>query len=96
MFKRSVLPLRELILRNLREQGLETPLLQKRLVDAWPKVAGPAIARYTREAFIQNQTLVVRLTMPALRTELSMRRSELVRLLNAEVGEQVIADIRFS
>lgn len=96
MFKRSVLPLRELILRNLREQGLETPLLQKRLVDAWPKVAGPAIARYTREAFIQNQTLVVRLTMPALRTELSMRRSELVRLLNADVGEQVIADIRFS
>lgn len=95
MFKRSVLPLRELILRNLREQGLETPLLQKRLVDAWPVVAGPAVARYTREAFIQNQTLVVHLTMPALRTELSMRRTEYVKKLNEQVGEQVIADIRF-
>jgi predicted nucleic acid-binding Zn ribbon protein len=95
MFKRDVQSLKDLILRNLRAEGLETPLLQKRLVDAWPVVAGPAIARYTGETFIQNQTLVVHLTMPALRTELSMRRSELVKLLNAQVGEQVIADIRF-
>ena len=95
MFKRDVQPLRTLILRTLREQGLETPLLQKRLIESWPVVAGPAIARYTHEVFIQNQTLVVRLTMPALRTELSMRRSELVRSLNNAVGEQVIASIRF-
>lgn len=95
MFKRDVQPLRDLILRNLRMQGLETPLLQKRLIEAWPVVAGPAIARHTRETYIQNQTLVVALTMPALRTELSMRRTELVRRLNQKVGEQVIADIRF-
>lgn len=95
MFKRDVQSLRDLILRNLRAQGLETPLLQKRLVDAWPVVAGPAVARYTREAFIQNQTLVVHLTMPALRTELSMRRTEYVKKLNEQVGEQVISDIRF-
>lgn len=96
MFKRDVQTLKTLILRNLRAQGLETPLLQKRLVDAWPIVAGEAVARYTREAFIQNQTLVVRLTIPALRTELSMRRSELIKKLNDHVGEQVITEIRFS
>jgi predicted nucleic acid-binding Zn ribbon protein len=96
MFKRDVQTLKTLILRNLRAQGLETPLLQKRLVDAWPIVAGEAVARYTREAFIQNQTLVVRLTIPALRTELSMRRTELVKKLNDHVGEQVITEIRFS
>jgi len=95
MFKRDVQSLKTLILRNLRAQGLETPLLQKRLVDAWPEVAGSVIARYTQETFIQNQTLVVHLTMPALRTELSMRRSELVKKLNEQVGEQVIVDIRF-
>jgi len=47
MFKRDVLPISQLLMRNLRAQGLETPLLQKRLVDAWPEVAGEAIARYT-------------------------------------------------
>ena len=79
----------------LREQGLETPLNQKRLVDAWPEVAGPIVARYTLNTYIYNQTLYVRLSNPALRSDLSMRRQELTEKLNAAVGEQVITDVRF-
>jgi len=95
MFKRDVHSLSELLMRNLRVQGLETPLLQKRLVESWPVVAGDAIARYTTDVFIRNQTLFVRLRVPALRADLSMRRQDFVRRLNAYVGAQVIADIRF-
>lgn len=83
-------------MRNLREQGLETPLMQKRLVEAWPEVAGPVVARYTLNTYIYNQTLFVRLSNPALRSDLSMMRGELVKKLNGVVGEQVITDIRFS
>ena len=96
MFKRDVLQIKDLILRNLRTQGLETPLLQKRLIDAWPAVMGEAIASYTESLFIRNQTLFVHLTVPALRSDLSMQRREIVRRLNEHVGEQVIADIRFN
>ena len=95
MFKRREQAIHDLILRNLRAQGLETPLLQKRLIEAWPVVAGEAIARYTTEVSIRNQTLYVRLRVPALRADLSMRRQEFVDLLNKYVGNQVIADIRF-
>ena len=87
MFKRDVNNIKDLILKNLRAQGLETPLLQKRLIDSWPEVVGP---------FIKNQTLFVHLTSPALRSEMMMMRSELVKKLNAHVGSQVIADIRFN
>jgi predicted nucleic acid-binding Zn ribbon protein len=96
MFKRDVQQIKDLILQTLRDQGLETPLQQKRLVEAWPKVAGPVITRYTLNTYIYNQTLYVRLSNPALRAELSMRRTELTQRLNAEVGEQVISDIRFA
>lgn len=82
-------------MRNLRVQGLETPLLQKRLVDAWPQVAGPVVARYTLDVVIRNQTLWVRLSNPALRADMSMRRQEYIMLLNGRVGNQVITDIRF-
>jgi len=95
MFKRDVRQIKDLIMRNLRVQGLETPLLQKRLVESWSQVAGPAIARYTTDVSIRNQTLFVSLSVPALRADLSMRRQEYVRLLNEYVGAQVIADIRF-
>ena len=95
MFKRDVKSIKDLILRNLRVQGLETPLLQKRLIDSWQSVAGEVIATYTKDLYIRNQTLFVHLTSPALRADLSMRRQELVKRLNEQVGSQVIADIRF-
>lgn len=96
MFRKDVQQLRDLILRNLRAQGLETPLLQKRLIDSWPEVAGELVASYTQGIFIQNQTLFVHLTSPALRADLMMRRTELVKKLNAHVSSQVIADIRIN
>ena len=95
MFKREVKNIKDLILKNLREQGLETPLLQKRLIDSWPVVAGDIINRYTDGLTIRNQTLYVHLTNPALRADLSMQRSDYVKKLNAHVGSQVIVGIRF-
>ncbi len=96
MFRREVKSIAELLRSNLRRQGLETPLLQKRLVESWPDVAGSAISRYTTNIYIRNQTLFVHLSSPALRADLSMRRKELVDRLNAAVGSRVIVDIRFS
>ena len=96
MFKRNVQSIGDLIMRNLRSQGLETPLLQKRLIDSWPEVAGAAIAHYTTSVSLYNQTLYVRLSIPALRADLSMRRQEFVKKLNDHVGAQIIADIRFN
>ena len=51
--------------------------------------------KYTGEKFIRNQTLYVKILNPALRADLSMGRSLLVRRLNEKVGAQVIVDIRF-
>ena len=79
----------------LRQGGLEAPLLQKRLVDAWDTVAGAAVARYTQGKFIRNQTLFVKIQNPALRADLCMMQSELVKKLNAAVGSMVITEVRF-
>ena len=95
MFKRDVKSIKDLVMQSLRTNGLETPLLQKRLVEACPIVAGEVIGKYTQNAYIRNQTLFVNLTSPALRADMSMRRIEFVKKLNAYVGSQVIVDIRF-
>ncbi len=81
------------ILQYLREFGLETPLNEHRLLQAWDKVLGPAVSRYTKELRIYNQVLFVTITSAALRNELMMRRTELVTRLNAEAGAQVITQI---
>lgn len=94
MFRKNVKNLSDVLNQCMRQNGLETPLLQKRLVDAWDSVMGPGIATYTGDKFIKNQTLFVKITNPALRNDLSMMKSSIVRNLNNAVGTMVIADVR--
>ena len=77
----------------LRQQGLETPLNEYRLVDAWKDVVGPVITSYTTNLFIKNQILYVSLSSSVIRQELMMGREMLIRNLNAQVGSQVIVNI---
>lgn len=94
MFKRQVKSLEELLGACLRENGLETPLLEKRLIDAWEQVTGKTVVQYTGDRFIKNQTLHVKITNPALRQDLTMMRSQLVKRLNETVGAVIITNIR--
>ncbi|MCI1681769.1 MAG: DUF721 domain-containing protein [Bacteroides sp.] len=84
------------IIRNyLRQESLETPLNEQRLINSWKEVLGPAIASYTQELYIRNQILYVHLTSAALRQELMMGRDLLVQNLNRHVGAVVITNIIF-
>ncbi len=94
MFRREVKSISDSLNKYLRAEGFETPLLQKRVIDSWEKVVGRTVASYTGEKFIKNQTLFVKIVNPALRQDLSMMRSQIVKRLNAEVGAMVIADLR--
>lgn len=95
MFRRKVKSIQELLPQILRHEGLETPLQQQRLLSAWDEVVGKPIAQYTGECFIKNQTLFVKVLSPALRADLTMGRSLLVKRLNEKAGGQVIFDIKF-
>ncbi|MBR1597046.1 MAG: DUF721 domain-containing protein [Phocaeicola sp.] len=88
----------DLVLQFLRLSGLETPLNEHRLIQAWSDVLGPQMSKYTdvEHLYIKNQKLYVHVTSAALRQELSMARSTLVKTLNNRVGSQVIVDIIFN
>ena len=94
MFRRDVQSISDLLNMYLRREGLETPLLQKRAVDAWDTLMGPSIARFTSEKFIKNQTLFVKILNPELRQDLTMMRSRITKRINEAVGSQVIVDVR--
>lgn len=82
-------------MRYLRESGLESPLNQYRLLQAWTDVVGEDVAAQTQSLTIRNQTLVVRVVSPALRANLMMCRRQLVQRLNQAVRAEVIVDISF-
>ena len=94
MFRRNVQSLDEILMKLLRDEGLETPLQQKRLIESWETIVEPLVARYTGEKYIKNQTLCVKINNPALRQDLTMMRSKLIKQLNTQAGAWLISEIR--
>ena len=84
-----------LIRKFLRQEGLETPLNEKRLIDSWSEVMGSSIASMSKALYIKNQVLYVEVTSAPLRQQLMMGRQQLVNKLNQQVGAQVITNIIF-
>ena len=84
-----------LIQEYLRNEGLETPLLEYRIVQAWHEVAGPTVSSYTSQLYVRNGILHVQIRSAALRQNLTMGQTLLAQRLNAHVGHQDISSIRF-
>lgn len=84
-----------LIRQFMRQEGLESPLNEYRLIQGWKEVLGPGIATYTKNLFVKNQTLYVHLSSSVLRQELMMKREQIIKNLNQHVGAQVIVNIIF-
>jgi len=95
MRKKNTELLSDVILQVLKEQHLDKPLFEKRLIDAWPLVLGSNIVKYTSELKIKNKVLYVSLTSSVLRHDLFLSRDDIKKSLNKQVGVEVIVDIVF-
>ncbi len=56
----------EMIRKFFRQNALEAPLNEYRLIQAWKDVVGPAITKYTSNLYIKNQILYVNLSRSSL------------------------------
>jgi predicted nucleic acid-binding Zn ribbon protein len=51
------------------------------------------IAKHTKDIYIKNKQLFVTLDSSALRNELSMAKTKIIKMLNEAVGSEIINDI---
>lgn len=95
MKKKNTESIRDVMYQYLRENGLEMPLNEFRIIQAWNDVLGDTISRNTKDLRIYNQVLFVTIDSSVLKNELLMRRTSLIRILNERVGAQVITKVVF-
>ena len=86
--------LTDALVEYLRESGLEKPVLEVQVEEAWPKVMGDIVTKMTRSVEMKDGMLIVRVNSAALKAQLFENRFELVRKLNEAVGAEVIKDCR--
>ncbi len=88
-------PLGEVLREMIETYHLEGKLNEIKVIQSWEKVVGEMIARYTKDLYIRNGKLFVKIDSPALKNELTYSSSMIVDKLNDEAGCKVIDEVIF-
>ena len=85
----------ELIKAFYEERKGPSYLDELKVIKGWNGVVGSFIAQYTKDLYIKEGVLFVRLLSDSLRNELSYSKSVLLKNLNQLVGYDLLKDIVF-
>jgi predicted nucleic acid-binding Zn ribbon protein len=84
--------LREMIENN---QRLSTGLQETQVIQNWPQLLGPSVARHTEQVYLSKGVLFVKLNSSVVRNELLMLKEKIIKSLNQSVNATVVNDIVF-
>lgn len=93
MSKHNEHTLKDVINSMFKTYKLDDKLAERQLVGSWEKVMGKMIAKHTLDIYIKHQQLFIKLDSAALRNELSLAKSKIVKMMNDEVGKVVINEV---
>ena len=77
----------------IKENNLSKGMQKLKVEEAWNALMGKGVVNYTTSVRMQNKTLVVQLSSSVLREELSYGKEKIIKMLNEELGEQVISKL---
>ena len=60
---------------------------------AWKNLMGNGVNSYTKEVVLKGTTLYVALTSAVLREELSYGKQKIIKMINEELGKEVVKDV---
>lgn len=61
--------------------------------EAWKSLMGNGVNSYTKEVVLKGTTLYVSLTSAVLREELAYGKQKIIKMINEELGKEVIKEV---
>lgn len=80
----------------IKENKLTKGMNQISVKEAWAKLMGNGVISYTSKVELNGKTLVVKLKSSVLREELSYGKEKIIKMMNEELGENLISKIMLS
>ena len=80
----------------IKENKLTKGMNQISVKEAWAKLMGNGVVSYTSKVELNGKTLVVKLKSSVLREELSYGKEKIIKMMNEELGENLISKIMLS
>ena len=87
--------LKEAIEQMLNVYKLRRKFDETSLIAAWPELMGKAVANRTKQLYIRDRKLFIKIESSVLKNELVMIRSEIVKRMNERAGSNVLDEVVF-
>ncbi|MFC4740871.1 DUF721 domain-containing protein [Flavobacterium ponti] len=81
--------LKEFIQVNKLDAGMDKIDVEQ----AWKNLMGNGVNNYTEEVLLKRTTLYVKLSSAVLRNELSYGKDKIIRMINEEMGKEIVKSI---
>lgn len=81
--------LKEFIQVNKLDAGMDKIDVEQ----AWKNLMGNGVNNYTEEVLLKRTTLYVKLSSAVLRNELSYGKDKIIRMINEELGKEVVKSL---
>lgn len=78
-----------------RQVGIGKRLREFSVITSWERLVGEQIAKVTEAERFEKGILYVKTKNAPWRTELTMKRLEIIERINSQVGGSIVKDIRF-
>ncbi len=88
--------IQDLMKEVIKENKLTKGINQMSVKDAWAKLMGKGVVSYTNKVELNGKTLIVNLKSSVLREELSYGKEKIIKIMNEELGENLISKIILS
>lgn len=95
MRRTNAQPLKEVLKEYVDSLKMNRKLTEVGLINSWERMVPPAIARATKEIFIKDEKLFLKISSSVMRNELMLIKAGLMDRLNEKSGTNVIKDIVF-
>lgn len=83
--------MKDLMQSFIKENNLTKGMQKLQIEEVWEKLMGSGVVSYTEGVQLQNKTLVVKLTSSVLREELSYGKEKIIRMINQEMGKELVS-----
>ncbi len=91
--KNEEMKLSDLLKSFVDENKLDKGLNQVKIKEVWNNQMGPAIEKYTTGIKLKNDVLYIQLSSSVLREELSYGKEKIIRIMNEEMGKDLISKL---
>ncbi len=93
MSKHNEYTIKQAIENLLKAYKLNDKMDEKKLIGSWEELMGRMIAKHTKDIVIRNKQLIVTLDSSALRNELALAKTKIVKIMNEKAGKEVITEV---